>query len=104
MRFGLRIPGSNRPIAICTSSGTVGHSLSLGCADAVCVISESCPLADAAATSIGNRIGGKKDIQTAIDFGKSIEGIVGMVVVVEDELGLWGELEIVPLKRLLLHN
>ena len=97
MRFGLRIPGGNTPITICTSSGTVGHSLSLGKADAVCVISPSCPLADAAATSIGNRIKSKKDIQTAIEFGKTIQGVSGLVLVVEDEVGIWGELEIVPL-------
>ena len=97
MRFGLRIPGGNTPITICTSSGTVGHSLSLGKADAVCVISPSCPLADAAATAIGNRIKSKKDIQTAIEFGKTIQGVSGLVLVVEDEMGIWGELEIVPL-------
>ena len=97
MRFGLRTPGGNAPIAICTSSGTVGHSLSLGKADAVCVVSSSGPLADAAATSIGNRVESKRDIQTAIDFGKAIEGVSGLVLVVEDEMGLWGELEIVPL-------
>jgi ApbE superfamily uncharacterized protein (UPF0280 family) len=99
MRLGLWIPGGKKPISICTSSGTVGHSLSFGCADAVCVISESCALADAAATAIGNRIVEKKDIQTAIDFGKKIEEVAGVVVVVEDKIGLWGEVEVVPLKK-----
>ena len=54
LRIGLRVHPDKKPVAVCTSSGTVGHSLSLGGADAVCVISDSCPLADAVATSVGN--------------------------------------------------
>ena len=44
------------PMGICTSSGTVGHSLSFGKADAVCVKAKSVSLADAAATAIGNMV------------------------------------------------
>jgi len=48
------------PLGICTSSATVGPSLSFGKADAVCVISQSATLADAAASAIGNRVKSKK--------------------------------------------
>ena len=95
--MGLRIESRGKPISICTSSGTVGHSLSMGNADAVCVVSDSCCLADAAATSIGNRVKLKADIQTAVDFGKHIEGVKGIVVIIEDEIGIWGDLNVVPL-------
>jgi uncharacterized protein len=98
LRMGLRIESLGKPISICTSSGTVGHSLSLGKADAVCVVSDSCSLADAAATSIGNRAKSKAHIQQAVDFGKSIEGVTGIVVIIEDEVGIWGDLNVVPLK------
>ncbi len=84
--------------AVCTSSGTVGHSLSFGKADAVCVLSRSCSLADAAATSIGNQITSKAHIGSAIDFGKNIQGVGGIVVIMGDEIGMWGELEVVRLK------
>jgi ApbE superfamily uncharacterized protein (UPF0280 family) len=97
LRMGLRIESGEKPISICTSSGTVGHSLSLGKADAVCVVSDSCCLADAAATSIGNRAKSKTHIQSAIDFGKHIEGVEGIVVIIEDEVGIWGNLNVVPL-------
>jgi uncharacterized protein len=97
LRMGLRIESAGKPISICTSSGTVGHSLSLGKADAVCVVSESCCLADAAATSIGNRVKSKAHIQQAVDFGKLIEGVKGIVVIIEDEVGIWGDLKVVPL-------
>jgi ApbE superfamily uncharacterized protein (UPF0280 family) len=87
-----------KPIAVCTSSAKVGHSLSLGNADAVCVVSESCALADAVATSTGNRVHSKTDISKAIDFGKKIEGVLGLAVIMDDELGLWGAIEVVPLE------
>ena len=98
LRMGLRMETMGKPMSICTSSGTVGHSLSLGNADAVCVVSDSCSLADAAATAIGNRVKSKTQIQNAVDFGKHIEGVKGIVVIIEDEVGMWGDLDVVPLK------
>lgn len=97
LRIGLRIDSGSKPLAVCTSSGTVGHSISMGKADAVCVVSGSCSLADAAATFIGNRVQSKTDIQQVLDFGKRIEGVTGVVIVIGDALGMWGELEVVPL-------
>ena len=96
--MGICVDSKERPISVCTSSGTVGHSLSLGQADAVCVVSDSCCLADAAATSIGNRVSSKSHIQSAIDFGKHIEGVRGIVVIIGGDVGIWGELKVVPLK------
>jgi ApbE superfamily uncharacterized protein (UPF0280 family) len=97
-RIGVRMESMGKPISICTSSGTVGHSMSLGKADAVCVVSDSCPLADAAATAIGNQVKSKAHIQRAVDFGKHIKGVNGIVVIIDDEVGLWGDLKVVPLK------
>ncbi len=97
MRMGLCIKSKEKPVAVCTSSGTVGHSLSLGKADAVCVVSDSGSLADAAATSIGNRLKSKDHIASAIDFGKEIDGVNGIVVIVGEAVGMWGDLEVVPL-------
>ncbi|RPH51429.1 MAG: UPF0280 family protein [Desulfobacteraceae bacterium] len=97
LKLGLRIDSIKRPVALCTSSGSVGHSLSFGKADAVCIASGSCPLADAAATAVGNRVRGKKDIQDAIDFGKMIEGVTGIVVIIGEDAGFWGDVEAVNL-------
>jgi ApbE superfamily uncharacterized protein (UPF0280 family) len=99
MKIGIQMDPQNAPISVCTSSGTVGHSLSFGIADAVCVVSESGSLADAAATSVGNQVKSKTDIQKAIDFGKKIQGVKGIVIIVGNQIGAWGKLEIVPLKR-----
>ncbi len=55
-KIGLLIRKEMMPLGICTSSGTLGHSLSFGKADAVVVLSKNTSLADAVATSVGNLI------------------------------------------------
>ena len=98
LRVGLRLDYKGKPFAVCTSSGTVGHSLSFGKSDAVSVVSESCVLADAAATAISNRVHSKTDIRSALDFGKNIPGVEGLVIIIDEDIGMWGDLEVVPLK------
>lgn len=98
MKMGIKVPTTRHGIGLCTSSGTVGHSLSKGSADAVCVVCECCALADAAATAIGNRIRSPREIKAAITFGKRIPGVLGIAVVVGREMGAWGQIELVPLK------
>ena len=68
LRIGLRVDPKRGDRGVCTSSGTVGHSLSRGKADAVCVVSADCALADAAATSIGNRVRRVQDVPDAVAF------------------------------------
>ena len=98
MQIGLTVDSRERPVAVCTSSGTVGHSISFGNADAVCVVSGSAALADAAATSIGNRVHTRADIHAGIDFGKTIQGVEGLLIIKDEKMALWGALEMVPLK------
>ena len=59
-KIGLMIPVRKMPLGICSSSGTVGHSLSMGVANVVCIISPSAVLADGAATALGNKIKNKR--------------------------------------------
>jgi ApbE superfamily uncharacterized protein (UPF0280 family) len=99
MQVGIRLNRIDRPLAVCTSSGTLGHSQSFGRADAVCVISGSGALADAAATAIGNRVQTPLDINSAITTGQEIAGVSGIVIVAGEKIGAWGDLEIVPLKN-----
>ena len=98
LTVGLRVDSADHPVSLCTSSGTVGHSLSLGKADAVCVMSDSCALADAVATAVGNRVRSAGDISSAIHFGISIPGVSGLVVIIGKDMGLWGSLEVIPLR------
>jgi uncharacterized protein len=97
LKVGVRLKPLGTPIGICTSSGTIGHSYSMGKADAACVISKSCALSDAAATAICNRVDSAGAIGKAIEFGKQISGVDGIVVIAGDRIGMWGDIEIVPL-------
>lgn len=97
MRIGVHIDPKGRSVAVCTSSGTVGHSLSLGKSDAVCVVAPSCALADAAATAVGNHVKRVEDIGKGMEYAKKIEGIKGVVVIMGDQAGMWGDLELVPI-------
>lgn len=79
------------PLGICTSSATVGPSLSFGKADAVCVLSKSAILADAAASAIANGVKSKNDIKKALDYGMKIPGVRGIVIIIENEMGATGK-------------
>lgn len=83
------------PIGVCTSSGTVGHSLSFGRADAVCVLSKSAAIADAAATCIGNLVKTKQDIKNALKQGFDIADVLGILIIVGDQMGVMGNVELV---------
>jgi ApbE superfamily uncharacterized protein (UPF0280 family) len=93
-RAGLEIEARDTPLGVCTSSGTVGHSLSFGQADAVITLSSSAALADAAATIIGNRIIKPKDIPGGIEFARSIEGLKGVVIIQGEQVGVWGKVKL----------
>lgn len=98
MRVGVKIDATDRPVAVCTSSGTLGHSLSFGKADAATVISDSCCLADAAATSICNRVDSPASVPAAIEYGRTIKGVRGLVVICGKTMGAWGAVDIERLK------
>lgn len=97
-KITLEIQPEETPLGICTSSGTVGHSLSFGRADACIVLSLSTSLADAAATAIGNLTVEASDIPRGIDFAKGVEGIKGVVIIKGDQIGIWGEVKILPVE------
>lgn len=96
LKIGLRIEAGQMPLAVCTSSGTVGHSLSHGKADAACVMSRNCALADAVATAVGNQAANPRQIQTAIEWGRHIPGVEGILIIVGNKMGAWGNIEVVP--------
>ena len=96
-RIGLEIEPHHTPLGICTSAGTVGHSLSFGRADAVVVLAPSAALADAAATALGNMIGSPADIPRALKHAEEIGDLKGVVIIKGDKLGAWGEVKLISL-------
>ncbi|RJO64924.1 MAG: UPF0280 family protein [Candidatus Omnitrophota bacterium] len=88
--IALKVRPADTPEGICASSGTVGHSLSFGCADSVAVISKNAALADAVATACANLVCPKQDLSKAVAFARSIKGIKGVVIITRDNLASWG--------------
>ncbi|HFB83590.1 UPF0280 family protein [Thermosulfuriphilus ammonigenes] len=97
-RLGLKIPAHLQPLSVCTSSGKIGHSLSLGQAEAVTVLAKEAALADAAATAIGNVVRKTADIPRALKAASQIPDLLGVVVIIGDRIGAQGKaLELVAL-------
>ena len=91
-RLALLVPPGE--MAVCTSSGTVGHSASAGRADAVVIVADSGALADAMATATANRVRSAEDIEPAIEWARSRARLRQVVVVCAGALGVWGQLEL----------
>lgn len=95
-RLSLVIRPEETPLGICTSSGTVGHSLSFGNADAVVALSEDTLLADAAATAIANRVHSRNDIEPVIEIARKIPELKGVLIIIGKHLGVWGQVQLSP--------
>jgi len=93
-KIAFSIQPEETPLGVCTSSGTVGHSLSFGYADAVIVFSPSTSLADAAATAIGNMVRIAEDIPDALEFAQGIKNLKGVAIIKGDKMGVWGQIKL----------
>lgn len=94
-KLALEIDPREDGLGVCTSSGTVSHSLSFGSSDAVVIVSEETALADAVATATGNIVKTPDDIEKAISFARSVDGVLGVLVMIKDKMGSWGEITLV---------
>lgn len=93
-RLGIVIPEKMMPLGICSSSASVGHSLSMGISDVTCILAKSAALADGAATALGNRVQSKKDLHKIPEMAEAIGDILGGIAIVGDEMAAWGEVEL----------
>jgi ApbE superfamily uncharacterized protein (UPF0280 family) len=94
-KIAIEVPPAEKGLGVCTSSGTVSHSLNFGKADAVCILADSAALADAVATAAGNAVKTKEDVEEGIAIANSIEGVRGVLIIVADKLGTWGKIKLV---------
>ena len=80
------------PLAICSSSGKMGHSMSLGQCDLAMVVAKDAALADAAATLAANLVHTVAEVDSTLQRIARIEGIDGVMIVKDDRVGLAGRL------------
>ncbi len=94
--LAFEIPPTKGILGICSSSGTVGPSISFGCADVATVIARDPAIADAGATALGNAVTPEihlEDCFKAVDRDE----VMGALVIRGREIAMWGDLP--PLRR-----
>ena len=94
--LGFKIKHRKTPMGVCTSSGTVGHSISFGRADSVTVFADEASVADALATSIANEAKGDLN-QDAVQNGLARaeefrDHMRGVMVIVGESAGIVGKI------------
>ncbi len=80
------------PLAFCSSSSRMGHSLSFGTCELATVVAKEAALADSVATLTCNLIQSDSDIAVVLDDVGAIPGIRGILAVKNGKIGLWGDL------------
>ena len=91
-RLAFAIQPDQSPLAVCSSSGRMGHSTSLGDCDLATVTARDASLADAAATQAANLVKTADDIDSALERIAGIDGVDGVLLVKGDRIGLIGNL------------
>ncbi len=87
-RVGLHIPAGE--FGVCTSSGSVGPSLSFGCADAVMVVCRDVLLADAYATAFANEVRDVSDVEYVAERAGKADGVLGALAVKDSRMAVAG--------------
>ncbi|MGQ9780338.1 MAG: UPF0280 family protein [Bacillota bacterium] len=98
-RIGVVLPPCPAGLGVCTSAGTVGHSLSFGRADAAMVIADDAAVADAVATALGNRLRTPSDLEEAVSWAVRRPSVRGALAVMGKRLAAAGAVELVPLEE-----
>ncbi|MCE5185978.1 MAG: UPF0280 family protein [Planctomycetaceae bacterium] len=91
-RLAFHIQPQDTPLSICSSSGKMGHSLSLGLCDLAVIAARDAALADAAATLAANLVRKKEDVTEAMNKIMEIPGLGGVLIIKDQYVGLAGKL------------
>jgi len=95
-KIAFKFKNFDYPIGICSSSGSVGFSLSYGRSDCVTIIAKRSSIADALSTAIANNVNGITD-DDAVEKGllaadKFKEEFIGGLIIVGEAIGTIGKL------------
>lgn len=94
LKIGIIVDSREMPVSVCTSSGTVGPSLSFGKADAAVVVSPDACLADACATRLGNELKTAADIKKALNLIMRVRGVTGALAIIGETCGAAGAIRL----------
>jgi len=91
-QLAFSLQAEDTPVSICSSSGKMGHSMSLGMCDLATVVAKDAALADAAATPAANLVKTTDDVEPTLNKIAAIDGIDGVLIVKDGQVGLAGKL------------
>lgn len=91
-KLAFRLDPATLPLALCSSSSHMGHSLSFGRCDLATVVARDGALADSAVTLVCNLIKSERDLTPVLNDVGAITGIDGILAVKDGKIGLWGRL------------
>lgn len=94
--FEFKFKKKYQKLGACSSSASVGYSISYGRSDCVTIIADQASIADGLATSIANSVNGKKD-EDAVENGLNAaeqykENFIGALIIVGETVGTIGKL------------
>ncbi len=97
LNFAIRVSPTLEPVAFCSSSGRIGHSVSFGVSDLVTVRWKNGARADAAVTALANMLKGTEDIERVIEHAQKLSnvGLDGIFIQYKDKIAIWGDMELV---------
>ena len=88
---------SDHITGVCSSSRTVGPSVSFGNSSISTVFSDDVILADCCATALGNLVKDEGSLQSSVERIGSLEGVKGCMSCCGDKVAIYGDIpEIVP--------
>jgi len=91
-KLAFRLNKTNTPIAICSSSSKLGHSISFGKCDLATVFSKKSYIADAVATAVGNKVSSIKDIEKTLNWAVKLKDIEGIIIIKDHKVGMIGDI------------
>jgi ApbE superfamily uncharacterized protein (UPF0280 family) len=90
-RLSLRIPATKHILGVCSSSASVGPSVSFGRTEISTVISNNVTLADACATRLGNLVKNADTMEEALEDVCGIDGVIGCLAYCDGMLAMCGD-------------
>lgn len=93
-KIGLVIKPEETPLSVCCSSGTIGHSLSFGIADACAIACRSGAQADAYATAFCNEVKNEAMVGEVTGLALQKPEILSAVIIAGDKVAIGGYIEI----------
>ncbi|PIE57860.1 MAG: ApbE family lipoprotein [Desulfobulbus propionicus] len=91
-KLAFLISPAELPLALCSSSSIMGHSLSFGSCDLATVIAGDAALADAVATLVCNLVQANSDLEKSLNKAGTIPGVQGILAVKDDQVSIYGKI------------